>query len=205
MARERWPKALRSSGANQRALRSVSGLFLFSVMVTPRDTSVPIPKFVCLRGPSFTNYGIERTLANLLIWCGFGSEARMMDSRRAMMRTSEPPHWTKVMSQAIHGEQGPRRSPGEIYGSPLTRTARIERPTDRRNFRSIDPAEFEVSPLRDEDHEDEQNREVGQRDQCVGNHMQPYELRFPQQADPVRREHRRIQDSFQVCPHIQHR
>jgi hypothetical protein len=41
MARERWPKARRSSGANQRALRSVSAPFLFfSVMVTPvRDFS----------------------------------------------------------------------------------------------------------------------------------------------------------------------
>src|SRR5882757_7388623 len=35
IARERWPKALRSSGANQRALRSVSGLFFLSVMATP--------------------------------------------------------------------------------------------------------------------------------------------------------------------------
>src|ERR1700726_4644650 len=37
MARERWPKALRSSGANQRALRSVCGVFLvvFSVIGTP--------------------------------------------------------------------------------------------------------------------------------------------------------------------------
>src|ERR1700723_4011325 len=35
IARERWPKALRSSGANQRALRSVSGLFFFSVILAP--------------------------------------------------------------------------------------------------------------------------------------------------------------------------
>src|SRR5579864_2241108 len=41
MARERWPKARRSSGANQRALRSDSALFLwFSAMATPvRDLS----------------------------------------------------------------------------------------------------------------------------------------------------------------------
>ena len=26
--------------------------------------SVPIPKFVSLRGPSFTNFGIDRTLVN---------------------------------------------------------------------------------------------------------------------------------------------
>src|SRR3981081_1654713 len=35
IARERWPKALRSSGANQRALRSWSGLFFLSVMSVP--------------------------------------------------------------------------------------------------------------------------------------------------------------------------
>src|SRR3984893_12843362 len=37
MARERWPKARRSSGANQRALRSVSGFFLFVMMTPVRD------------------------------------------------------------------------------------------------------------------------------------------------------------------------
>src|SRR5580698_10346246 len=38
MARERWPKARRSSGANQRALRSVFGSF-FSVIGAPvRET-----------------------------------------------------------------------------------------------------------------------------------------------------------------------
>src|ERR1700735_2581764 len=35
MARERWPKALRSSGANQRALRNVSGVFFFAVIIRP--------------------------------------------------------------------------------------------------------------------------------------------------------------------------
>src|ERR1700685_1068841 len=37
MARERWPKALRSSGANQRALRSVSGVFLVVIGAPVRD------------------------------------------------------------------------------------------------------------------------------------------------------------------------
>src|ERR1700732_144363 len=37
MARERWPKARKSSGANQRALRSVSGVFFLSVI------SIPVP------------------------------------------------------------------------------------------------------------------------------------------------------------------
>src|SRR5262249_59576673 len=36
MARERWPKALRSSGANQRALRSVSGALLRTLFMTVR-------------------------------------------------------------------------------------------------------------------------------------------------------------------------
>src|SRR3954465_10242833 len=35
MIRDRWPKPLRSSGANQRALRSASGVFL-RVMAYPR-------------------------------------------------------------------------------------------------------------------------------------------------------------------------
>src|SRR5882757_3204471 len=37
MARERWPKARRSSGANQRALRSVSGFFLTVIGTPVRD------------------------------------------------------------------------------------------------------------------------------------------------------------------------
>src|SRR3954469_26005557 len=31
---------------------------------------------------SFANFGIKGTLANLLIWCGFGSEVRISDSPR---------------------------------------------------------------------------------------------------------------------------
>jgi hypothetical protein len=29
-----------------------------------------------------SNFGIERTLANLSIWCGFGSEVRMANPRQ---------------------------------------------------------------------------------------------------------------------------
>ena len=43
--------------------------------------SVPIPKFVSLRGPSFTNFGIDRTLAYLSISCGFGPKVRMTNLR----------------------------------------------------------------------------------------------------------------------------
>ena len=43
--------------------------------------SVPIPKFVSMCGPSCTNFGIDRTLANLLMPCGFGSKVRMTNSR----------------------------------------------------------------------------------------------------------------------------
>src|SRR6266581_2186164 len=42
MARERWPKARRSSGANQRALRSWSGLFFLSVMSFSFRKSLPL-------------------------------------------------------------------------------------------------------------------------------------------------------------------
>jgi len=45
-------------------------------------SSVPIPKFVSPCGPTFTNFGIEGTLANLLISCGFSSEVRMKNSRQ---------------------------------------------------------------------------------------------------------------------------
>ena len=34
------------------------------------------------RGATFTNFGIKRTLANLLFQCGFGSEVRMTNSRQ---------------------------------------------------------------------------------------------------------------------------
>jgi transcription elongation factor GreA len=37
------------------------------ISVTSPIASVPIPKFVSYCGPTFTNFGIERTLANLLI------------------------------------------------------------------------------------------------------------------------------------------
>src|SRR3981081_4555942 len=53
MARERWPKARRSSGANQRALRSVSGFF-FAVMATPvRDLHGLLTGRPCGASPAF--------------------------------------------------------------------------------------------------------------------------------------------------------
>ena len=41
--------------------------------------------------PSFANFGIKGTLANLLIWCGFWFRSPHFDSLRVMW-TSEPPH-----------------------------------------------------------------------------------------------------------------
>src|SRR5579872_3234065 len=83
MARERWPKDLRSSGANQRALRSSSGFFL-SAMVTP---------------------------------------VRSFD---------------RVMSQAIHGKQGPLAQSGHIW----TRVSAAEKAASgRARGRHHDPDE----------------------------------------------------------------
>src|SRR5713226_9504143 len=42
MARERWPKARRSSGANQRALRSSAGAFFFVILVSPSCRSADL-------------------------------------------------------------------------------------------------------------------------------------------------------------------
>jgi hypothetical protein len=50
-----------------------------------------------------SNFGIERTLANLLIKCGFGSEVRITNPRAAMTRTSEPPHWQLVPCHHLVG------------------------------------------------------------------------------------------------------
>jgi hypothetical protein len=55
-------------------------------------TSVPIPKFASFCGGTFTNFGIERTLANHLIQRGFGSKVRMKELAARIMPAFEPPH-----------------------------------------------------------------------------------------------------------------
>src|SRR5579864_3124079 len=73
MARERWPKARRSSGANQRALRSFSGVFLLSVMRPPvRD---------------YRESSHRRCIASKA-WCSL-SEVRVTPRATHFSRTSE--------------------------------------------------------------------------------------------------------------------
>src|ERR1700760_207778 len=59
MARERWPKARRSSGANQRALRSVSGDFLvLLVILTTPERPIGVISHAVRRGqvPAYAWY-----------------------------------------------------------------------------------------------------------------------------------------------------
>jgi hypothetical protein len=50
----------------------------YSHSATP---GVPIQKFEAFAEP-LSNFGIERTLANLCFQCGFGSEVRLTNPRR---------------------------------------------------------------------------------------------------------------------------
>jgi hypothetical protein len=67
-------------------------------------------------GPTFTNFGIERTLAKLLIQFGFCSEVRMMNLQQALMRTSERHIGSLILTLALRLQAAGSNHPPQDRG-----------------------------------------------------------------------------------------
>src|SRR5262245_41924870 len=103
MARERWPKARRSSGANQRALRSSAGVFLAALIACPPTDAVVVPHGVVLGVATFGETHDDRKTG---IHTRCGRRARRLVARSGV-------------SGAGTGPRGPARHLDEARGRKL--------------------------------------------------------------------------------------
>ena len=67
------------------------------------------------------------------------------------------------------------------------------------------PAEIDVRALGDDDAEHDRDGEIGERDQAVGNHVQPDQAGLPKQAHAVGRQLRGIEEVERIVEKARHR